>query len=417
MTEEEIKSRLSNQLTFFLYYRIIYTRIEMRYFNMIKLICVTADNHNKFYYMEDLNNGTFKVTYGRVGSSERVVNYPISQWDKKYNEKIAKGYIDVTEKITAKKKSADLDVADPQVRDLIEFLMKEARQSIKRDYSISAEAVTQQQLDEAQSLLDQISAISDSQDIDAINSKLRQLYTIIPRKMKDTRAFFLKAANTPYLIELLQSEQSKLDTLRTQVDIGNKDSDGLTLADLGFNCEVASQADRDLIIRSTDFRLTNHRVWKITNKATEAAFNPDHLKTKLLYHGSRNENFLSILQNGLKIRPKGVQTTGSMFGDGIYGANKARKSIGYTSLRGSYWSGGSSSKAYLAIFEFATGTEWRVLDNQSWSGWMSRIDQAQVKSHHCDSVFARGGVDLRNDEYVIYDSNQCTIRYLIELTA
>ena len=68
---------------------------------MIKLICVTADNHNKFYYMEDLNNGTFKVTYGRVGNSERIVIYPISDWDKKYNEKIKKGYIDVTEKISA----------------------------------------------------------------------------------------------------------------------------------------------------------------------------------------------------------------------------------------------------------------------------------------------------------------------------
>ena len=104
-----------------------------------------------------------------------------------------------------------------------------------------------------------------------------------------------------------------------------------------------------------------------------------------------------------------------MFGDGIYAANKARKSIGYTSLRGSYWASGHSNRAYLAIFEFATGKEWNLLDSQSWSGWMSRIDESQVKSKGCDSVFAKGGVDLRNDEYVVYNSNQCTIRYLIEL--
>ena len=170
-----------------------------------------------------------------------------------------------------------------------------------------------------------------------------------------------------------------------------------------------------MIRKNTDFKLTNHRVFKISNKETEATFNPNHLETKLLYHGSRNENFLSILQTGLKIRPKGVQTTGSMFGDGIYAANKARKSIGYTSLRGSYWASGHSNRAYLAIFEFATGKEWNLLDNQSWSGWMSRIDESQVKSKGCDSVFAKGGVDLRNDEYVVYNSNQCTIRYLIEL--
>lgn len=384
---------------------------------MIKLICVTADNHNKFYYMEDLNNGTFKVTYGRVGNSERVVTYPISDWDKKYNEKIKKGYVDVTEKVAATRKSGELDIADNDVKELIEFLMKSAKASIKRDYSISAEAVTQEQLNEAQKILDDINANHNSYSMPKINDKLRQLYTIIPRKMADTRAFFLQSFNTPYLIELLQSEQSKLDTLKSQVTLGNQDQDKITLDSLGFDCVVASEQDREFIKANTDFKLTNHKVFKITNKETEEAFNPNNLKTKLLYHGSRNENFLSILQTGLKIRPRGVQTTGSMFGDGIYGANKARKSIGYTSLRGSYWASGSSNKAYLAIFEFATGHEWRVLDNQSWSGWMSRINESQVKAKGCDSVFARGGVDLRNDEYIVYNSNQCTIRYLIELNA
>ena len=173
--------------------------------------------------------------------------------------------------------------------------------------------------------------------------------------------------------------------------------------------------DKELIRKKTDFKLTNHRVFKISNKATESVFNPDKLDTKLLYHGSRNENFLSILQTGLKIRPKGVQTTGSMFGDGIYAANKARKSIGYTSLRGSYWASGHSNRAYLAIFEFATGKEWKVLHNASWSSWMGRIDEKQVKSKGFNSVFAEGGADLRNDEYIVYNSNQATIRYLIEL--
>ena len=58
---------------------------------MIKLICVTANNNNKYYYMEDLHNGNFKVSYGRVGGSETVLTYPISQWDKKYSEKLKKG--------------------------------------------------------------------------------------------------------------------------------------------------------------------------------------------------------------------------------------------------------------------------------------------------------------------------------------
>lgn len=389
---------------------------------MIKLICVTPNNNNKYYYMEDLHNGSFKVSYGRVGASETVLTYPISLWDKKYSEKLKKGYIDVTEKITSVKKTGELDISDPDVKDLIQFLMSEAKQSIKRDYQISAESVTEEQIEEAQAIIDKISnyiqienTLSSTLDVNVINNQLRILYSVIPRRMIDTRNYFLKASNTQFLYELLQSEQSRLDTLKSQVNINQVSSDGITLEELGFTCELASDEDKELIRKNTDFKLTNHRVFKISNKETEAVFNPNHLKTKLLYHGSRNENFLSILQTGLKIRPKGVQTTGSMFGDGIYAANKARKSIGYTSLRGSYWASGHSNRAYLAIFEFATGKEWNLLDSQSWSGWMSRIDESQVKSKGCDSVFAKGGVDLRNDEYVVYNSNQCTIRYLIEL--
>ena len=385
---------------------------------MIKLICVTDKNNNKYYYMEDLNNGTFKATYGRVGATESTVTYPMSQWNKKYNEKIKKGYVDVTEKTAEIKKSSELDIADPDVKDLISFLMSEAKQSIKRDYEISAEAVTQEQLDEAQRIIDKVSQSKDA-TLDDINKDLKYLYSIIPRRMADTRKYFLSNSNLnyiPYLIELLQQEQQRLDTLKSQVSINKVADNGITLNELGFTCELASDEDKELIRKKTDFRLTNHRVFKISNKATEAVFNPNHLKTKLLYHGSKNENFLSILQTGLKIRPKGVQTTGSMFGDGIYAANKARKSIGYTSLRGSYWAGGRSNRAYLAIFEFATGNEWPVLKNTSWSSWMGRITENQVKSSGFDSVFAEGGVDLKNDEYIVYNSNQCTIRYLIELT-
>lgn len=389
---------------------------------MIKLICVTPNNNNKYYYMEDLHNGSFKVSYGRVGASETILTYPISLWDKKYSEKLKKGYVDVTEKITSVKKTGELDISDPDVKDLIQFLMSEAKQSIKRDYQISAESVTEEQIEEAQAIIDKISnyiqienTLSSTLDVNVINNQLRILYSVIPRRMIDTRNYFLKAFNTQFLYELLQSEQSRLDTLKSQVNINQVASDGITLDELGFSCELASEEDKDIIRKNTDFKLTNHRVFKISNKATEAVFNPNHLKTKLLYHGSRNENFLSILQTGLKIRPKGVQTTGSMFGDGIYAANKARKSIGYTSLRGSYWASGHSNRAYLAIFEFATGKEYEVLKNQSYSYWMGRLNEQEVKSKGYDSVFAQGGADLRNDEYIVYNSNQCTIRYLIEL--
>jgi poly [ADP-ribose] polymerase len=212
-------------------------------------------------------------------------------------------------------------------------------------------------------------------------------------------------------MELLQSEQNLLDTLESQTKTKNKK---LTLDTFGLEIAVASQADRDLIAAKTDFKVAGQRVFKVTNKATGAAFKKGS-RTKLLYHGTRNCNWMSVLQKGLQIRPSGVQTTGSMFGDGIYFANKARKSLGYTSLKGSYWASGSESAGYLAVFEVNTGREWNLLKSQRYQRWMSGIDAARVKGEGYDTVYAKGGADLRNDEYVVYDSARCTIRYLIEV--
>ena len=388
--------------------------------NKVKLICVTPNNNNKFYNMEDLGNGTFKVEYGRVGATSTILTYPIYEWSKKYNEKLKKGYTDISESLQQDIKKAQLKIDSKDVKDLISFLMSCAKQSIKSNYEVSLDNISDIQINKVQELLDWLNnSIKAKTPANIINDKLKSIYVTIPRKMSDTRSFFMKDDyKTLELLELLQAEQNRLNTLKSQVNLNqrSKTVEDITLDTLGFKCELATQKDRDLIAKETDFRVKNQRIFKITNPETEEAFNPNHLKTKLLYHGSRNENFLSILQTGLKIRPAGVATTGSMFGNGIYAANKARKSIGYTSLKGSYWASGSSNRAYLAIFEFATGTEWRVLDNEKYKSWMGNITEAKCKANNCNSVFARGGVDLRNDEYIVYNSNQATIRYLIELT-
>jgi poly [ADP-ribose] polymerase len=233
--------------------------------------------------MTDLNNGSFKVQYGRVGGSETVLTYPMRDWDKKYNEKIKKGYIDVTEKVAVAKKKSELDIEDKDVKDLIQFLMECARQSIKRDYIISADEVTQEQINEVQITLNSLNARVNSDNIyvDAFNNDLKYIYTIIPRKMYDTRAYFLKDKDKKFVIELLQTEQQRLDTLKSQISLNKIDSEKITLNDLGFTCEIASEEDREFIRNNTDFRLTNHRVFKISNNATEVVFNPNKLK-KLL---------------------------------------------------------------------------------------------------------------------------------------
>ena len=61
----------------------------------VYLVMVTTNNNNKYYRMIP-HGDTFEAEYGRVGASCQHASYSMSQWNKKYNEKIKKGYVDQT---------------------------------------------------------------------------------------------------------------------------------------------------------------------------------------------------------------------------------------------------------------------------------------------------------------------------------
>lgn len=46
---------------------------------------------------------------------------------------------------------------------------------------------------------------------------------------------------------------------------------------------------------------------------------------------------------------------------------------------------------------------------------MGSLDLKKVKSKGFDSVYAKGGADLINDEFIVYEEERCTIKYLIEI--
>lgn len=127
------------------------------------------------------------------------------------------------------------------------------------------------------------------------------------------------------------------------------------------------------------------------------------------YHGSRNMNCLSILHNGLILNPKAPKV-GHMFGYGIYLAPKAKKSIGYTSLNGSFWVHGTSDKAYLFVMKTVYKSPYHVY---TWTSGMKSLTKSRISPH--DAVFAHAGTSLRNDEVVIFDDAQVTLQYIIEL--
>ncbi|MFY0658059.1 MAG: hypothetical protein JXR12_15080 [Neptunomonas phycophila] len=397
---------------------------------------------NKYYNMYEQGDGTFIAEWGRVDVTKSSKTYPMSKWDSTIKSKTSKskGYKDVTHLFEqAAEESEGSDIADIQntvVKKLMDQLQAYANNSVQQNYTVSSRAVTQAMVDDAQDKVTQLkSLIKQDADVEAINALLLELYHIIPRRMNNVHDHLLsgKTIDTTDKLEhaekVIADEQDTLDVMAGQVIINKQEDEAKDeqeeekpsqdiLSIMGIEMEEASADDIEIVKKQLGPNAHQFRkAYKVKHKATQAKFDDnlakaDNKQVELFWHGSRNQNWLNILSTGLLIRPSGAIHTGSMFGDGIYFADKAQKSIGYTSLRGSYWASGGDNNAYLALFSVHVGEQKHIKHHNS---SCYSLNKAKLEAENCDSVFAHGGADLRNNEYIVYDSSQCTVSYLVEI--
>lgn len=397
-----------------------------------KLYMCTQDNNNKYYFMFEQSDGTFKVDYGRVDVTTQHASYPMYQWDKKYREKVAKGYIDRTELYVIEDDTDTKDTVDETfisknsfVKRLIEDLKRWATNTVSANYKVSSKNVTQKMIDEAQGIIDSIARVySGNYKHTDINELLLKLFTVIPRKMGNVKDYLVRENDTNERVsQIIAEEQSLLDTMAGQVSMQETKKEVITEADIqetkgvldmmGIEVEHVTDANEIIKVKQQMGEVSNlfKNLYKVTNHATEKKYKSIPISNeKLLFHGSRNQNFFNILKTGLLIRPSCAAYSGSMFGDGIYYATKAKKSLGYTSISGSYWAGGNSNKAYMAIFAVNLGNQKDVYQHTS---ECYNFSEKTIAPHN--SVFAHAGKSLYNDELIVYNTNRCTIKYLIEL--
>lgn len=396
------------------------------------LIMVTTANNNKYYNCFP-EGDQFRVEYGRVDATKTTAYYPMSKWDSQIKSKIKKGYQDVTdlkkdlvEEISSTNpESPYKDIENAAVKAIVEKLQNLARETINKNYTVKASAVTQDMVDAAQKIIDSLANYSST--IDEFNNNLLKLFAVIPRKMGDVRNYL--ASKSDDFAKIISKEQDLLDVMRGQiyikpenepVEIVEKKQQTI-LEELGLEIEEATTDDVALIKTLMNESVDKFRkAWRVTNLKTQKRFDSfvtdNNIKnTKLLFHGSRSENFWSIIKTGLVLRPTNAVITGKMFGYGCYYAPKCAKSIGYTSLSGSYWAHGGNNTAYMALFDVAYGTPYDVYDFDSKYYNLDYDKLQQFKAGaNCLHAHADKGM-LRNDEIVVYKEEQMTIKYLIEI--
>jgi len=126
---------------------------------------------------------------------------------------------------------------------------------------------------------------------------------------------------------------------------------------------------------------------------------------KELFHGSKNCNLLSIIKSGLIVPPCNASgVTGRMMGNYAYFACNSTKSMNYCT---SFWNKSYSSKSdniFLFLSNVRLGKYLTVY----------KSTPSGIPRGH-DSIWAKAGKDLYNDEFVINKLEQHTLTYMVEL--
>ena len=389
-----------------------------------------ASQNNKYYDMIDTEDGNFKVEYGRIGVTKAEGSFPMAKWESTYKSKVKKGYKDVSS-LYVEDDVTLVDfatISDLMIKNLIYKLQAYAKKEVTTFYNITSDKVTQKQVDEAQSVLNEIAALAgkltDKDDIEKANKFLLNLYAVIPRRMGNVRDYLLSTTDDRKFSRLLSTEQNLLDTMAGQVKQSqltkeNTNADLTILDALGLELLTITNVEKDLVkdkLQNISDKFIN--AFKVVNKKTQKKFDDyvgaaTNKTTELFWHGSRNENWMSILESGLVLRPTNAVISGKMFGYGTYFADKAQKSLGYTSSRGSYWARGNAEEAYMALYNVHLGNSLHIKRHESWCSQLDR-DKLLARGDY-DSLFAEGGADLRNNEYIVYHEDQSTVQYIVQL--
>ena len=411
------------------------------------LVMVTMNNNNKWYSMHDNGDGTFTAGWGRVGQNGARCTYPVNQWDAKYSEKIHKGYTDQSDTVLGnedegkdlsderpeEKTPSAKSIARTEANSLISRLASFAKGFIRRHYITRSSSikVNSRMINKVDELLKQMDAsVQAGVPVSDFNTMLSEIFMAIPRVMGDTRHFYASAPGD--YGRILKREAEYIDSLRAMARTNDSQNSGVistsddnaltdaeaTIGKFGLKISPVTASQEADIRRHMGQNASRYvRAWRIENKTTKKAFASykkklgDEANVKQLWHGSKNENFHSILCSGLLLNPN-ASITGKMFGYGIYFAPSFAKSLGYSSIDGSYWAGGHSDTAYMAVFDVALG---KSLDVYDYSGGYGSWKEKDILRKGCQSLWAHKGSMLRNDEVIVYNEAAVTIRYLVEI--
>jgi len=408
----------------------------------------TANNNNKFYQLE-LVGDTVEIEYGRVGNGPQSTSYSGGErmFNKKLNEKLRKGYVESkvnTEIIetTSNSQGNILDIAMEQITTdnisakLIAKLVQQnihnitSNTKIKYDiktgyFKTALGIITEDGVTEAIEILHKLmKLVLKKKHIN--NPKFillnEQYFSIIPTRLASLRDFH----NLLITEEKIESQKDICEALLQSLQIieaekaklkASTNKDKIVHEQL-FQASVLELKDQTEFKRIRkyfiDSKNTRHghsaydisKIYKVSLGKEKEEFRDDLQNQMELFHGTKIANLLSILKSGL-LMPKYSpgQTTGYMYGQGLYFANQSTKSLNYCD--GMYWNRSKSQdKIYMFIADIAMGNY-----------QVPRSSRSTKPDSGYDSYWAQSNKSgIQNDEMIVFNNNQIKLKYILEIS-
>jgi predicted DNA-binding WGR domain protein len=432
-------------------------------------------NRNKYYAVElHAADSRFRIYthYGRTDDLETNPNAGMrearyfnsldaarGQYEKIYREKTspAKGYRELSlastrigskqtlgqssgeiddatlRKLAEKKAPPAVDAAPAvtlpaEVRDLVGHLYAEATHALTTTVNAAITAngietplgvLTIGQIDKGQAILDALAGeFGKKRPAKAALTDLSgEFYTVIPHRFGRTRAAALDAVIDS--AGKLNEKQETLQLMRDMLTV-NGDTNVLLNPEVerkysALNCrieqvpagrfrEVKEHVEGSAVRKCA--RSSVRDVWQVRRPGEHEGFAEAVGNTRLLFHGSAAKNWVGILARGLLL-PKIVVTLGvkrtdaGWLGNGIYFGDAICTSAGYAHP-------GSRRTRFVAVAGVALGKsrEYRKI-----TYGLTRPPEG------FDSCHGVRGSEFADDEYVVYDTRQQRLEYLVELAA
>ena len=417
----------------------------------------SGNNHNKCWYIEEHDNGLIRTTWGRVGNALSTTDKQFGmnsskEYDKLVKSKLKKGYTKLRTIDSAssssisniqKKNLEDIalkeivfDKSDNQIKTMIQVFCQANIHTITSSTNITFNSatgvfqtpcgvVTLEAINDARNILNKIYDLVKDHDFgyDFIHYT-EQYCSIIPQKVHGRlicTKIFRDLKDVQKQNDVLDSLKDSIETIEQMKNFEN-DTNSSEEPKL-FNCEIKKVTDEKVIDKIKKLYQKTHQsihacrnlkvktVYEITIDSMKTAYEntkteweklDKELNEQELWHGTKKQNIISIMKNGMIIPPANAShCTGRMFGSGLYFSDQSTKSLNYAY---GWWSGTRDTNCYMFLNKVLMGKSYTP---KGWSGC------SHIPSGY-DSIFAKAGVSgVQNNEMVV-PPNQVCPEYLIE---